>query len=172
MVLIWRAFSRERNLNRCGGRKHVVFIGNPVRPEKNYPLAQEAIRRLGDNSVVLFVVTNTPHEKLPDYLNAADVLLLTSIYEGSPNVIKEAMACNCPIVATNVGDIEWITRNTEGCFLTSFSPDNIAADLKKALDFNKRTYGRRRLFELNMDSGSIAERIIGLYEKILDSQRR
>lgn len=101
-------------------------------------------------------------------MNAADVLLLTSRYEGSPNVIKEAMACNCPIVATDVGDIRWIIGDTEGCYLTSFDPGDVASKLQLALKFGRRTRGRERLIELGLDSVSVAKRIVQLYQDVIE----
>lgn len=148
-------------------KKHVIFVGNPQRPEKNFQLAEAAVRLLQNENVALHVVSQQPHDRLPDFINAADVLLLTSIYEGSPNVIKEAMACNCPIVASDVGDVRWVLGNTEGCFLASFSAPDVAEKIEQALDFCKRTNGRERLIALGLDNGTIAARIIQVYERVL-----
>ena len=76
---------------------------------------------------------------MPIYYNAADVILLTSLWEGSPNVIKEAMACNRPIVATDVGDVRWLLGTLQGCFTTGFNGKEIAKKLKLALIFSKNT---------------------------------
>ena len=105
------------------------------------------------------------------YLNAANVLISTSFREGSPNIIKEAMACNCPVVSTNVGDVEWLFGDTPGYFLTSFDPSDVANNIQKALTFSKSTeavHGRQRLIELELDADNVSTKIIKVYESILE----
>ncbi|UCH92176.1 MAG: glycosyltransferase [Candidatus Aminicenantes bacterium] len=149
--------------------KYIIFVANPARYEKNHKLAQKAYQLLNDNNVILEVVHNVAHRLIPFYMNAADVVLLTSLWEGSPNVIKEAMACNCPVVSTDVGDVREIIGETEGCYITTFEPEDVAEKLKIALVFGKRTDGREHIRYL--DSNVIAKKIIKLYEKIFEGNR-
>lgn len=148
------------------GKKYIIWCSHPSRPEKRYSLAQDAVALLHDGNVVLYPVFDRPHEAIVKYMCAADVLLLTSVSEGSPNVIKEAMACNCPLVSTDVGDVKWVTEGVEGTYVASDdSPGSISACLRKALEFNKRTMGRDEIVRKGLSSGSIAERIIELYRE-------
>jgi teichuronic acid biosynthesis glycosyltransferase TuaC len=144
-------------------RKSVVFGGDPKREEKNFDLAFRAIKCMKRNDIDLVPLTNIPFSEVPFYLNSADVLLLTSKYEGGVNIIKEAMACNVPIVSTNVGDVQWITDNVEGCYITTFNYKDVADKLKLALEFGKRTIGRERIIALGLDSGSVAKKLRNLY---------
>jgi len=150
-------------------KKHIIFVANPDRYEKNFKLAKEAFNLLDDKSVELNVVCDVTHEMIPYYYYAADVLLLTSLWEGSPNVIKEAMACNCPIVSTDVGDVKEVIENTEGCYITSFESEDVAEKLKLALKFGKRTNGRENIKHL--DSNIIAKKIIKIYEEVLEKRK-
>jgi len=93
---------------------------------------------------------------------------LTSKWEGSPNIIKEAKACNIPIVCTDVGDVRWLLDGVDGCYITSQNPNDIADKLHRALSFNKRTTGREKLIQLGLDSTIIAQRIIEIYENVLN----
>lgn len=99
--------------------------------------------------------------------NAADVVLLTSLWEGSPNAIKEAMACNCPVVSTDVGDVREVIGNTEGCYISSFEPRDVAKKIQMALDFSKRTNGKQSIIELGLDSKTVANKIINIYTKVI-----
>lgn len=154
----------RRELGFAEDRKTVIFVADPSRPEKNFRLCRDAVERLGDHSVELLVVYNKPHEEVVRYMAAADVLMLTSFTEGSPNVIKEAMAANCPIVTTDVGDVECIIGNTRGCFIIrSFETGEAAEKLRASLMFGNRTTGRKRIVELGLDDVSIAREIIGIY---------
>ena len=150
-----------------GNKKYILFAANPARPEKNFKLAEQAVKKLNRNDTELLVVHSQPFDKMKLYFNAADVLLLTSLHEGSPNVIKEALVCNLPIVSTDVGDVKWLLGDLAGCFLTSFDPVDVADKLKKALEFNSPTNGRQRITELELDSESVAKKIISLYKEIL-----
>ncbi len=146
------------------GEKIIVFSSSFNRPEKNFELAKRALNMINYNGEVLELGKNYSREKLNLIFNAVDLLLLTSLHEGSPQVIKEAMACNCPIVATNVGDIKELIGGTDGCFITSFESDNVAESIKKAIEFPKRTTGRAKIGHL--DNEIIAKEIFDIYTKV------
>ncbi len=102
-------------------------------------------------------------------MNASDVILLSSLWEGSPNVIKEAMACNKPIVCTDVGDVRWLFGEEPGHFIAGSEVDNYANRLKDALGFSNtvgNTNGRARLLILGLDSRTVANRIENIYKEV------
>jgi len=171
---------RFKPINRGNARQHIgyksdkkliIFIAVKDRAEKNLGLAMDAIKSLNDNNVDFKHIYNVANSEIPYYLNAADILLLTSRREGSVNVVKEAMACNCPVVSTDVGDVKWVLGDTEGCYITAFEPEDIADKIKAVLDFGRRTNGRNRIFDLGLDSQNIAERLIRIYQKVINGQR-
>jgi glycosyltransferase involved in cell wall biosynthesis len=148
--------------------KYVIFVSNPARPEKQFGLAEEAVRLLHDDSVHLVPVFDKPHSEIVDYMCAADALIMTSASEGSPNVIKEAMACNCPIVVTDVGDVRWVTSGVDGTFVAdTFKAEELADLLKKALAFNGRTRGRERITELELTTQEVSSKLISIYNTVL-----
>jgi len=147
-------------------KKHILFAANPQRKEKNFGLAEKAFQLLSHQNIALKKLLDVPNTQMPFYHNAADVVLLTSRWEGSPNVIKEAMACNIPIVSTDVGDVKEVIGKTEGCYITSFNPEDVADKIKKALAFGKRTTGRNDIKHL--ESSIIAKKIISVYNKAID----
>lgn len=159
----------RNKLNWPKKQKVIIFISDPLRPEKNFPLAQNALDTLKEYDVKLYPVNNISHYNLTLYYNAADCIIMTSFHEGSPNVIKEAMACNTPIVATDVGDVRKVIGNTEGCYVTGFEPGEVADKIGKALDFaalKGKTNGREQIMRLGFDSKSIAEKIVSVYQHI------
>ena len=150
--------------------KQVLFLGSHTSVRKNIKLAQRAMAHLNLKDVELINPYPISHEAIPKYLNSVNVLSMCSFMEGSPNVIKEAMACNCPIVATDVGDVKWVLGKTEGCYIASFQPEDYAAKLQEALKFSEaygRINGERRIIELGLDSVTIAKRIIEIYKKVM-----
>ena len=173
----FKPMSKKEALKKVGfnnNKRNIIFIGNPNRREKNFQLASDAFELLEDSNLELNVVSGVQFKDIPYYYYAADLLLLTSLWEGSPNVIKEAMACNCQIVTTDVGDVRWIIGDTKGCFITSFNPKDVAGKIKSALDFAEKKgspTGRNRIKELNLDSESIAKKLIDIYESVLKQKR-
>jgi teichuronic acid biosynthesis glycosyltransferase TuaC len=148
----------------------IAFVSDPERPEKNFSLAREAVSRLNMENVRLIPVFNKNHYEVHKWLNASDAVILTSFHEGSPNVIKEAMACNCPVVSTDVGDVKYIFGDTAGYFLGTFNPNDFAEAINQAILFSiseGKTEGRRRIIDLNIDTVDIAERITMVYKKVL-----
>lgn len=144
-------------------KKLIIFVAAKNREEKNLDLALKVINRLNNNDIDFKHIYEMPNQEIPYYLNAADVLLLTSKREGSVNVVKEALACNCRIVATDVGDISWILDKTNCCQITSFDSNDIVIKLVSVLNCEKEANGRHRIIELGLDSFTKAREIIEVY---------
>src|SRR5215210_1531358 len=90
--------------------------------------------------------------------------------EGSPNIVKQARGCNCPVVATDTGDIKWVLGETEGCYVTSFDVRDCAEKIRLALNFsgkNGRTNGKQRMAELGLDSETVAKKILEIYKTVI-----
>jgi glycosyltransferase involved in cell wall biosynthesis len=149
-------------------KKHVLFGGNPHQKVKNYNLAKKAFDLLDCSEIDLHYVENIPNDKMIFYHNSADLILLTSSWEGSPNIIKEAMACNVPIVSTDVGDVSKLIEKTEGCYITSYNIRDMASKMNKALIFEKKTTGRIDLNYLRSDI--VVHKIINLYNKVISKE--
>jgi teichuronic acid biosynthesis glycosyltransferase TuaC len=149
--------------------KYILFLGNPNDKRKNFKLIKEAINQIRTENILLLAPYPIEHELISKYLYASDVFVLTAFMEGSPNVIKEAMVCNCPIVATNVGDVEWVINKTPGCYIADFDPIDFSNKILQALKFRKQyheTKGQERIIELGLDSESIARKLISVYNSV------
>jgi len=152
-------------------KKLILWAGEYFRLEKRFDIVKEAVsilqQRVSNTELVL--VTGKPHSTIPLYMNACDALLLVSDVEGSPNVVKEAMACNLPIVSVPVGDVPQIMGKTEGCHFCSQDPQDVAEKLQMALDFGRRTDGREKVKFL--DLAETSRNIISVYEKALGRRK-
>ena len=153
-------------------RKYLLFAANPQIPVKRFPLAKAVADWLArrDSSIELLVVSRETQERLALYMSACDALVFPSYQEGSPNVVKQAMACNLPIVATDVGDVRQVMGKTKGCYVCNPSVTEFAARLREILSYPKRTEGRENIRHL--DSCSVSERIIEVYERVLRKRER
>ena len=162
---------------------YIVWCSNPSRVEKNWSLAERSVALLnekrskhGEQPAQLVPVYDHTPQEVATYMNAADCLLLTSDTEGSPNVIKEAMACCCPIVTTDVGDVRERLHQLDGCYIaedhdirftsTEKAAPIIAECLEKALSFGRRTQGLERIRQDGLEIGQIARRISHLYREL------
>lgn len=153
-------------------RFYVLFGNNPKMPAKNYPLALATMEHLRARGVSaeLVVANSLPQTKVVYYINASNALLLPSIYEGSPNIVKELMACNVPIVATDVGDVAALTRRTKGCKTCLSDPEALAVALEEALLHTEPTTGRADIAHL--ENSLIAEKIIAIFEQVSKNKRK
>jgi teichuronic acid biosynthesis glycosyltransferase TuaC len=156
--------------------KLILFSGAFDNKVKNYPLAKEAISRLNltenMNSIIKPIeLKGYSREQVNLLFSACDVALLTSFSEGSPNFIKEALACNCPIVATDVGDIRELVGDTDGCFIATFNTNDVAQKIKMALSFAyghpSGTSGRERIIELELDADKANNKLREIYSRII-----
>ncbi|MBI1853644.1 MAG: glycosyltransferase [Planctomycetes bacterium] len=137
--------------------KMLLAVGR-LHPVKNFPLLFDALSRL-DKDVSLYVVgaggeeamlralaarAETPgrihfvgertQRELAKWYSAADVFCLSSIREGCPNALLEALACGTPAVSTDVGDVrEVITSDGIGTVVREPGSDAFADALRAAL---------------------------------------
>lgn len=154
-------------------KQYVLFLGEKANLRKNYHLLEEAFAFVRQD-VELVAPYPVPYTMIAAYLNACDVLAVTSYQEGSPNIIKEAMACNIPIVSTDVGDVKWVLGDTEGCYITPFEAGEVAAKLSEALRYAKlegKTRGRDRIIELGLDTDTIAAKLIKIYHGLVNKKQ-
>ncbi len=148
-------------------RYYIVFANDPAIPLKGFRLAQAAVEHLQAKGVPieLVVANGLAQTQLVQYMNASNALVLPSLCEGSPCVVKEAMACNIPVVATDVGDVAEVISRTQGCSVCSQDPVDLAAGIERALQHAGPTTGRADIAHLEMSV--IAERVIAVYDSVL-----
>jgi teichuronic acid biosynthesis glycosyltransferase TuaC len=148
-------------------KKYLLFAANPEIPVKCFPLAKAIADQMSmqDPAIELLVVYKEPQERLPLFMNACDGLVFTSYQEGSPNVVKQAMACNLPIVSTDVGDVREIIGKTHGCYISKPEVQEFTQCLADILRHRERTRGREQVQHLS--GPAIAKRIIEVYEQVL-----
>jgi glycosyltransferase involved in cell wall biosynthesis len=160
-----RLAARER-LGWPEGERIALFVGNRSDPRKNYPLAEAACAAAARScpELMLRAADGVDPRAVPLYMNGADVLVFPSRSEGSPNVIKEAMACALPIVATPVGDIRERLDGVDGCWVVPPAADAFAAAMVKALGHGRSRDARAAVAELSMDK--VAERVEHLYREV------
>ncbi len=166
-----RALARASlGLNPAG--YYVLFGNDPRLPRKNFPLAHAAVQRLRERglAVELLVANGLPQERVATYLNASNALILTSLHEGSPNIVKEAMACNVPVVATDVGDVREVISRTEGCAVCPRDAGALAAALEIAVQRERPTSGRPDIAHL--DRRVVAQKLVRLYVDVIHRSRQ
>src|SRR6185437_7432268 len=128
-------------------KRYILFAANPDVAVKRFPLAQAAIELLKTKvpDVELVVVHREPQERLALYMSACDALVFPSYQEGSPNIVKQAMACNLPIVATDVGDVREVIGRTAGCYVSAPNTESFAGLLEDIVRSPFRTRGREAI---------------------------
>lgn len=144
---------------------NILFIATDLNSEvKNFALAEKSVLQLG-NSFKLHALSDVSFNLLPYYYSAADLLLLTSKSEGSPNVIKEAMACNCPIVSTNVGDVFELNKKNPHCKIVNPTVSDITNGIKMVLQEKERKNSRELV--MNLSKENISKQILTIYQNVL-----
>ena len=147
-------------------KRLVLFVGNPDDPRKRFGLSQEAVAQLDPSLEAEMVVAwDVPHSDIPVFMNACDALVFTSMHEGSPNVVKEAMACNLPVVSVAVGDVPERLRGVEGCVVCADDrPATISSALTRVLQGRGRANSRTAARDL--DERVLTQRVIEIYRGV------
>lgn len=145
--------------------KIMLFLGNPDDPRKNVALAREAADLVQQRmpGARLHIAWAIEPQDVPTHMNAADCLLFASRSEGSPNAIKEAMACELPIVATPVGDIPERLEGVAGAWVRPPAPAAFADALVEALHVGRAPAARVAVAPLGLDR--VADRLLSIYDE-------
>lgn len=154
--------------NRFTNRNYVLFAGSFADFVKDPELAKQVVDVYNtihpEQSIELLELRGYTRDEVVTLMHKCKTLLLTSIREGSPQVVKEAMACGCPIVSVDVGDVAERTNGLEGCYvISSRNPIELAKALERSIYFG-RTSGREKLLEDGLDNKQIAKKLINIYE--------
>jgi glycosyltransferase involved in cell wall biosynthesis len=153
----------RRRLGLPEGERLVLFACNPADERKRCDLARRAVEILNERLPArLIVAWGVPHAEIPVYMSACDVFVFTSSQEGSPNVVKEALACDLPVVSVAVGDVRQRLQGVEGCEVcVDEQPETIAAALERALKRGGRIKGREAVQCL--DERLLTKKVIDIY---------
>lgn len=157
-----REFARTQ-LNRS--KPMVLFSGSFTTKVKNPDLAKAAMIKIPEAELV--ELKGYTRQEVNLLMNAADCLLMTSDREGSPQVIKEAMACGTPIVSVDVGDVKDVISETEGCYIAERNSDDITDKIRMALSLKGKTKGRQRIIDLGLSNDIVAKRLLEIYKEVL-----
>lgn len=146
-------------------KRYVLFAGSFDREVKNPSLAKEAIDTIDNCELIELKGYNRHQVNL--LLNAVDCLLMTSNNEGSPQIIKEAMCCNTPIVSVNVGDVADVCGDAEGCFICQRDPKEISEAIFMAISRDQRTDGRQLINRKRLSLDGVAAKINEVYNQVI-----
>ena len=169
----------QKEMNLSPDKINILFGGSFSNARKNAPLAQAAIDILEKENLQFETINHKSSDinliemrgfnrsQVNKLLCGCDMLLLPTKSEGSPQVLKEAMACNCPIVATDVADIAYLLQGVTNSYVTSFDPADVADKIQRVINCGERTNGRKRIEELKLDNPQVAETIFNIYKQIV-----
>lgn len=161
-------------LNLDKTKRYIVFVSgyDLYRPEKQFIVLKKAydilVREPEFKDLEILTVVSRPRHEIPYCFNASEVHVLISLYEGSPNSVKEAMACNIPVIATPAGNIPFMLADAEGGYIIHhLTVDNLVNTLKTVLNQTHKPDLRRVLCEKGLDMQSVARKLESYYDKIL-----
>ena len=150
------------------GRFHVLFnAGNPVKRPALARAAVEALTRMGVPAE-MHELRGVSNDEVSLWLNGSDALLLTSLHEGSPTIVKEALACNLPVVSVDVGDVAERIAQIEGCYLAAATAQDLAAKLRLVREAEDRIEAHSTMGQLSVER--IAMRLRQFYGEILSAR--
>ena len=149
------------------GKKFVLFPYNPHEARKRFDLIQAAVSLAREEipNLEILMARGKPQEQIPLYMNAADVMVMASTFEGSPNAVKEAMATNLPVITVDVGDARELIGPTEGCYVVKREASAMADKIVEVCRRGGRTNGRDRMRKLSIEA--VAQQIVDVYATTL-----
>lgn len=148
----------------------VLFPGNPENPRKGFSLASAAVdvaQRKLNREIRIVPLKGVAADQVAVYMNACQAMLMTSLIEGSPNVVKEAMACNLPVVGVPVGDVEQMLSGVKGNTFCRRDAEEVGLALSTMLADPQRSEGREAIIQRGLDLASVARQVENIYRQVL-----
>lgn len=149
-------------------KKIIIFPNSPQVKRKNYELVKAAFDELSKDreDLMLHVVHGLTHAEILKHLKASDFLFFASFHEGSPNVVKEAIACDTPIIAVPVADVPHRLGKIPGCFVSpDYSVENFVKAAQKGLAYDYSNYSSQANAQ-ELDENVLAQRVMKIYQKV------
>lgn len=153
-------------------KKLILFPFNPLKTGKGFDIVKRvvAILNMHGHNVEPVVVFDVPNTQMPLYYNAVDAMILCSDSEGSPTSIKEALACNTPVVSTRVGDVTEIMKGIKGVKLCEQNAECLANGLSQLLfQKNEEIFDSRTSMQ-RYSQKCVAKAIVKVYETVLSNR--
>ena len=152
--------------------KKIIFPSDRSRTVKNYPLFENVIKILRNKYNIqcsTIEIKNMSRTEVAALYNSSDLMIMTSISEGSQQVIKEAMACNLPIISTNVGDVSALLKGVKNSAVSpSAKAEELAELAQQSLNNEiKGIEGREKIKQLKLDDYSIGESLFNIYHQLI-----
>lgn len=161
-----KSIARQR-MNLDANKHYVLFAGAFDNEVKNAPLARKTVEELCNPNVTLLELKGYSRDEVTMLMCAVDAFLMTSFTEGSPQVIKEALVCGCPIVSVDVGDVKERIEGVNGCYVAKTrDATELAVLLQNALGFEGKTKGREKVISDRLDNQLVAQQLMNIYRSV------
>jgi glycosyltransferase involved in cell wall biosynthesis len=170
---LFRPMAKDEAKSRLGldsQKLYLLFPGDPSNPRKGYQLAKaatEETQRLTGLPIEILTLWGRQPDEVPWCMNACEAMWMTSLIEGSPNVVKEAMGCNLSVVGVPVGDVAELLDGVQGYFVCERDPLQLAKAMACVLQANLQVKGREALIKLGLSLEQVALRIRNVYMRSL-----
>lgn len=170
---LFKPLDRELCRKQLGWKQgifHILFqaTGDPVKRPELASAAVDRLKELGVKTEIHYL-RGVEYVQVPIWLNASDVLLVTSRHEGSPTIVKEALACNLPIVSVPVGDIPQKIQDLDGCHLAVPDASELALKLHRVWMYPVRIAGRATVHSASAEHS--AKRLVEFYEQVVGRKK-
>jgi len=171
---VFKPMDRSQARSRLGldpGGRYALFPSSPDRVEKRFDLARAGAEAFADRTgtkLELLCLDNVPHEDVPGHMNACDVFLMTSAFEASPVTVREALACNLPVVSTDVGDVRTVLDGIAGCYIIEPSPADIAQGVEAVLESAEGFNGRDKMEDYSLET--TVKKLLALYAGLVEDR--
>ncbi|MGA9402958.1 MAG: glycosyltransferase [Haladaptatus sp.] len=165
----FRPIPKQEARERIGWKSNVPIVLFPYdtsRDVKDFTRAKRIVEQV-DVDADLRAVSGVPYDEIPYYMNASDVLLVSSKREAGPMVVKEAAACNLPVISTDVGFVREVLDGVSNCTVSDVDRELVSA-VEDVLARDDPSDGRTVIDGLSVDE--MADSIVDVYDRVLTDQ--